>query len=50
MNLEDVVAGAEGTDGRTEDADTEAVVVGVLERVETEAEVTIGGILWKIGY
>ncbi len=47
MNLEDVVAGAEGTDSRTEDADTEAVVAGVVERVETEAgaEATIGGIL-----
>ncbi len=47
MNLEDVVVGVEGTDGRTEDADTEAVVVGVVERVETEVEakVIIGGIL-----
>ena len=52
MNLEDVVAGAEGTDSRTEDADTEVVVAGVVERVETEAEAeaTIGGILWKIDY
>ena len=38
------MAGTEGIDGRTEDADTEAVVAGVVERVETEAEAeeTIG--------
>ena len=38
------MAGTERTDGRTEDADTEAVVAGVVERVETEveAEETIG--------
>ena len=41
------MARTERIDGRTEDADIEAVVVGVVERVETEAEVeeTIGGIL-----
>ena len=44
------MAGAEGTDGRTEDADTKAVVVGVVERVETEAEETIGGTLWRTGH
>ena len=44
------MAGTEGTDGRTEDADTEAVVAGVVERVETEAEETIGGILWRTGH
>ena len=36
------MAGTEGIDGRTEDADTKAVVAGVVERVETEAEETIG--------
>ncbi len=47
MNLEDVVVGVEGTDSRTEDVDTEVVVIGVVEYVETEVEVeeTIGGIL-----
>ena len=42
-----MVVGIEGIDGRTEDADTEAVVAGVVERVETEAEAeeTIGGTL-----
>ena len=49
-NLEDVVAGTEGIDGRTEDADTEAVVAGVVERVKTEAEETIGGTLWRTGH
>ena len=38
------MAGTERIDGRTEDADTEVVVVGVVERVETKAEAkeTIG--------
>ena len=47
MNLEDVVVRVEGIDSRIKDADTEAVVVGVVERVKTEAEVeaTIGRIL-----
>ena len=45
-----MVAGTEGIDGRTEDADTEAVVAGVVERVETEAEETIGGTLWRTGH
>ena len=42
-----MVAGTERIDGRTEDADTEAVVAGVVERVEAEAEAeeTIGGTL-----
>ena len=44
------MAGTEGTDGRTEDADTEAVVAGVVERVETEAEETIGRTLWRTGH
>ena len=44
MNLEDVVVGTEGINGKIKDADTKAVVVGVVERVETEAEAeeTIG--------
>ena len=44
------MAGTEGIDGRTEDADTEAVVAGVVERVKTEAEETIGRTLLRTGH